>query len=262
MSLEMTIDQDYNSEMMIRKAYRFKLKTSAESERKLAQIAGCCRFVWNKALRVSLDRLRNKHPILWYQEMAFWLVLWKQSEEMAFLKNAPSQALQQTLKSLDRAFRDGFDRKQVGKRIPKFKKKGHGTGFRYPQGFKVDEANSRVFLPKIGWLGYWNSRTISGQVKNISISEQCGAWFVSIQTEQEVETPIHPSTNMIGLDLGIAKFVALSDGQIYEPVNSYRKKENRLAFLQRQMSRKKKFSQNPYSEDPFQGGADTTRQPA
>lgn len=230
--------------MIIRKAYKFKLKTKGESEQKLAQIAGCCRFVWNKALGLNLERLRNRQPILWYQEMAFWLVLWKQSEEMFFLKEAPSQALQQTLKSLDRAFKDGFEKKQPLKRLPRFKKKGQNNGFRYPQGFKVDEQNSRVYLPKIGWLRYRNSQKIKGQIKNISVSEQNGAWFVSIQSEQEVKTPQHPSKSIIGIDMGVAKFATLSDGQIYLPANSYRKKQKRLAVLQRQMSRKTKFSQN------------------
>ncbi len=51
--------------------------------------------------------------------------LWKQSEEYGFLKEAHSQALQQKLKDLDRA----FDRAQPGKRLPRFKQRGVGDSF-------------------------------------------------------------------------------------------------------------------------------------
>jgi putative transposase len=43
--------------------------------------------------------------------MAFFITLWKQSDEYGFLKLAPSQSLQQTAKALERAFKDAFDKK-------------------------------------------------------------------------------------------------------------------------------------------------------
>ncbi|HDS08555.1 MAG TPA: hypothetical protein ENO05_13130 [Bacteroides sp.] len=96
----------------IRKAYRFQLKTNEEIESRLVRICGSARFVWNKCLAMNLDRLEKKQPIIWYNELAFWLTLWKRSVEYGFLKECPSQVLQQKLMDLDRAFRDGFDRNQ------------------------------------------------------------------------------------------------------------------------------------------------------
>ncbi len=84
--------------MLIRKAYKFRLKTDHEIEEKLTQFAGCCRFLWNKALALNLRRLEEKQPLMWYRELAFWLTFWKRTEEHQFLKQAHSQPLQQTLK--------------------------------------------------------------------------------------------------------------------------------------------------------------------
>ncbi len=49
---------------------------------------------------------------------------------------------------------------------------------------------------------------------------------------------------MIGLDAGVTKLATLSDGTIYEPVNSFKRNQRKLARLQRQLSRKVKFSAN------------------
>ncbi|EAA0704443.1 hypothetical protein DLU39_19920 [Shigella boydii] len=49
---------------------------------------------------------------------------------------------------------------------------------------------------------------------------------------------------MVGLDAGVAKLATLSDGTVFEPVNSFQKNQKTLARLQRQLSRKVKFSNN------------------
>ncbi|OUK90125.1 hypothetical protein BZL70_23500 [Escherichia coli] len=102
----------------------------------------------------------------------------------------------------------------------------------------------RIFLPKLGWMRYRNSRQVTGIVKNVTVSQSCGKWYISIQTEREVSTPVHPSASMVGLDAGVAKLATLSDGTVFEPVNSFQKNQKKLARLQRQLSRKVKFSNN------------------
>jgi putative transposase len=191
---------------------------------------------------MNLDRLHKGQGILWYSELAFWLKLWKESEEYGFLKECPSQVLQQKLMDLERAFRDCFDRKQPLKRLPVFKKRGRGDGIRFPQGFKLD--NRRIFLPKIGWVGFHKSREIEGKVKNITITRRAGRWFASIQVEQEIEIAKHPSDSEIGVDAGVKCFAAFSDGSLVRSVNSFRKHESALAREQRKLARKQKGSVN------------------
>ena len=226
----------------IRKAYRFRLKTNEEIESRLVRICGCARFVWNKCLHMNLDRLEKKQPILWYNELAFWLILWKRSEEYGFLKECPSQVLQQKLMDLDRAFRDGFDRNQPLKRLPVFKKKGRGDGIRFPQGFQID--NRRIFLPKVGWIGFYKCQPIKGKVKNVTVSSRAGKWHISVQVEQEVTIDAHPSASEIGIDAGITCFAAFSDGTMVNGVHSFRRHQERLAREQRKLAHKKKGSNN------------------
>ncbi len=226
----------------IRKGYKVRLKTNSNIENKLVQYCGSSRFLWNKSLAMNMDRLEKRQPLLWYNELAFWLTVWKRSEEYGFLKECPSQVLQQKLKDLDRAFRDCFDTNQPMKRMPVFKKKGMGDGIRFPQGFKID--NRRLFLPKIGWVGFHKSGPITGAIKNITITNRAGDWYASLQVEQMIEIGRHPSDSEIGIDAGIKCFAAFSDGTIVEGVNSFRKHEEALAREQRKLSRKKRGSNN------------------
>jgi transposase len=185
-------------------------------------------------------RLDEKQPLIWYQEMAWFLTLWKKSEDFSFIKTAPSQALQQTLKDLERAIKDGFDKKQPLKRMPRYKKRGLHDSFRYPQGFKIE--GNRLFLPKIGWVRFYKSRNIEGIPKNITVSKKGEHWFVSIQVEKECE-PIHQKVEkVVGVDMGIVRFATLSDGSYLEPLNSFRKLERKLAREQKKLTRKKEFS--------------------
>ena len=115
------------------KAFKFRLKVTLELSQKLGGFAGEYRFVWNQSLSLNLTRLEQKLPIMCYEELNFWATLWMKTDEYGFLANLPSQVLQQKLKDLDKAFKDGFDKKQSLKRIPKFKKKGMADSFRYPQ---------------------------------------------------------------------------------------------------------------------------------
>ncbi len=67
---------------------------------------------------------------------------------------------------------------------------------------------------------------------------------MSFQVEIETAEPNHTSTTIVGLDAGVAKLATLSDGTVFEPVNSFQKNQKKLARLQRQLSRKVKFSNN------------------
>jgi len=228
--------------LKIRKAYKMHLKTNEVIEHKLVRFCGSSRFLWNKCLAMNLERLEHKQGILWYNELAYWLTVWKRSEEYGFLKECPSQVLQQKLKDLERAFRDCFDKSQSLKQTPVFKKRGLNDGIRFPQGFKID--NRRIFLPKIGWIGFYKSCEITGKIKNITITSRGGKWFASIQVEQMIEIGKHASDSEIGIDAGVNCFAAFSDGTMIDGVHSFRKHEDALAREQRKLARKKRGSNN------------------
>lgn len=224
-------------------AYKFQLKTNLSDEAAMRRIAGSCRYVWNKALALQLERYEQAQKKHGYAELCKIITEWRNGEETAFLYQSPIHPLQQTLKDLDRAYKNFFEKRAD---FPQFKKSGRLDSFRYPdpKQFKVDQDNSRVYLPKIGWIQYRNSRIIEGTPKNVTVSQSGGHWYISIQTEREVEQPVHSSTSIIGIDVGIAKLATLSDGTVFEPINSFKKHQQRLARYQRAMSRKQKFSSN------------------
>lgn len=232
--------------MIIKKAFKYQLKTNPEQRESLLSFSGANRFVWNKALALQKRRLERPEKLerrtLNYNELALFLRLWKESDEWSFLKEAPSQTLQQTLKDLDRAIRDAFNPRQPLKRFPVFKKKHQTKGFRFPQSVKVE--GNQVFVPKIGWLLFRKSRAIEGTIKNMTISEKNGHWYVSIQTEIEHVPVKNENASSIGIDLGISKTVSLSNGRIFQGAKSFRKNKNKLARFQRILSRKQRFSNN------------------
>jgi putative transposase len=218
--------------MLVQKAFRYELMPVGEDCRRFSRFAGTKRYVWNAALKQPkylgyahncglLPELKKEHP---------------------WMKDIHSQVLQQSLKDLDTAFKNFFEGRAAH---PKEKKKFKcQDSFRFPQHFKIEEGNSRICLPKIGWVLYRKSGRLRGVAKNITISRHGDKWFASIQTEFEVAEPVHKSTSKVGVDLGIVVFAADSNGKAIEPLNAAKKHAARLRRYQRAMARKVKFSKN------------------
>jgi putative transposase len=243
MSLSSLIGQEYDWAMQRLQAFKYELMPNGEQQRNMRRYAGSCRFVYNKALALQKQRYDQGEKKLSYAGLCKQLTEWRNSTETAWLADAPVHPLQQTLKDLERAYTNFFAKRAD---FPRFKKKGLGDSFRYPdqKQIKLDQTNSRIFLPKLGWLRYRNSRDVLGEVRNACVSLSGGKWFVSIQTERKVERPVPKATSAIGIDMGIARFATMSDGTFLAPLNSFRKHEARLRRAQRAMSRKTKFSNN------------------
>jgi len=213
---------------------------NGEQRRQMSRFAGCARYVYNKALALKKELYEKKEQVSRFQ-LDKMLVEWKQ--ETPWLSEAPAHSLQQALLDLDRAYQNFFQKRAA---FPKFHKKGLRDSFREsdPKGIKLDQANSRMQLPKIGWVRYRNSREVLGAVRSVTVSQSAGKWFVSITTLREVEQPQHPSTSAVGLDWGVASFVSMSNGEVIEQLQPLKKFLPRLAKLQRRMAGKKKFSSN------------------
>ncbi len=229
--------------MLRLQAFKYELIPDCEQARNMRRFAGSCRFVYNKALAMQKDNYEAGNKFIGFAGLCKALTSWRQSDETPWLKEAPCHPLQQALKDLERAYKNFFEKRAD---FPCFKRKGSGDSFRYPdpKQIKLDQSNSRIFLPKIGWLRYRNSRDVLGEVRNVTVSQSGGKWFASIQTQREVEQPLPTATTAIGIDVGVARFATMSDGSFIAPLNSFKKHQHRLARYQRRMSRKIKFSNN------------------
>ena len=225
--------------MIIRKGFKFEIMPNDAQIRKMKQFCGCSRFVFNHALAWQNEQNGQDNSVKFsYTKIANLLPQWK--KELLWLKDCYSQVLQQSLKDLESAFKNFFQKRSG---FPKFKKKGLKESFRFPQGCKLEQQNNRLYFPKIGWIRYRNSRDVVGEIKNVTVSRKCGKWYVSIQTEFEMETP-KTNGGEIGIVMGIVRFATLSSGEYFEPINAFKNLKGKLAKLQRQLKNKVKFSQN------------------
>lgn len=161
-----------------------------------------------------------------------------------------------TTKDLSDAF---VDFKSKSKGMVKAKKK-HINKFSFNSSIKLDIENSRIFIPKIGYTRFKQTRPILGKPFNVTISKQVDKWFVTIQTKRDL-SPINPTElgltdKVVGIDLGIKKFIAISEdldfefrGKIYntlkiQNIDIYGDKFEQLAKLQKKLSKKQVASKN------------------
>lgn len=240
--------------MRILKAFKFRLKLTPTQEWQCCNYAGQVRFVWNKGLKLQQERLDRNEGLLSYTKLCAALTTWRNSEETGFLAQGPNHTQQQKLKDLNKAFLDAFDKTQLNKELPVVKKKGKSRdSFRFPdpEQFEVDPAHLQLKLPKLGWVRYQKTSKrqkkrlkIVGIPKQITVTRKGEHWFASIQTEIEPEDAVHPSTTACGGDLGVARFLALSDGTIYDSINSFKKLQKKLAVAQQKLARMVQFSNN------------------
>ncbi|MGT2472238.1 RNA-guided endonuclease InsQ/TnpB family protein [Paraburkholderia terrae] len=230
-------------------AFKYELKPTGEQQRDMRRFAGSCRVVYNEALALQAARYERSEKKLGYAGLCKELTAWRNGAPLpsgrvaSWLAESPVHPLQQALKDLERAYANFFAKRAA---FPRRKKKGQHDSFRYPdpKQIKLDQANSRIFLPKLGWLRYRNSRDVLGEVRNATVSLSGGKWSVSIQTAREVTEPVPRDIKAVGIDVGIARFATMSDGGHFEPLNSFKRHEARLHRAQRAMSRKTKFSSN------------------
>jgi putative transposase len=225
-------------------AFKFELTPNGQQQqRDMRSFAGARRFVFNKALAMQIANHEAGGKFLSYNTLAGHLTAWRNSAETPWLKDVPYHTSQQALKDLERAYRNFFAGRAD---FPTFKKKGFSSGFRYPDAkqFKLDPANRRVFLPKLGWMQARYSREILGAPKNLTVGYRGGKWFMSVQTEREVGQPVPTSRKAIGADAGVVHHTTLSDGSFIDLPDRVKKLDRALRVAQQRLSHKTKFSKN------------------
>ncbi len=108
--------------MQQKKAYKYRLYPTEEQTHILARTFGCCRYVYNWALRQRSDAYYKDGQRLYYEETAQRLTALKKQDDHVWLNEVSSVPLQQSLRHLDSAFRNFFEGRTE---YPKFHKK-HG----------------------------------------------------------------------------------------------------------------------------------------
>src|SRR5450755_3558212 len=221
--------------------YRFKLEPTPEQERGLSRLAGARRFIWNWGLARRRAHYVEHGKTLRYHTQNLELTTLKNAEDTSWLREVDSQALQESLRDLDRSFTNFFEKRA---RFPKFKKKRkQRDAFRIPQRVKID--GERVYCPKVGWVRLRLSQPVTVSTKSATFKrDTCGDWFVTLIAEREVDdAQVSLPVNAVGVDLGLKTFATFSGDTPDIPIPQFfRKAERVLRKVQRVFSRRKKGS--------------------
>jgi len=164
--------------------------------------------------------------------------------EFPRLGEPPSQVLQQTIKQLHRAW-ENFQERGFG--FPRFKKYGQLKSLLFPQFKESPVTGVHIKLPKIGVIPINLHRPIPDGfvVKQVRIIKKADRWYASINIQCDVSVPDPmPHGHPIGVDIGLDKFLATSDGVLVTPPKFFKQMQSELKLLQRRLSRKQKRSKN------------------
>jgi putative transposase len=208
----------------------------------LMRLAGARRFVWNWALDRRKTYFAEHGASIPAALLSVELTALKSQPATAWLKEADAQALQQTLKDLDRAFRNFFEKRA---RFPRFKsRKRDAARFRIPQRVKI--IDGKVYVPKIGLVKIRQSQPADLPTKSATFRRSAdGKWYVTLTAEftmPDVPLPDLDAAKVVGVDLGLIDFATFSEGSGLDPIPApkfFRKGQRKLRKAQRVLSRRK-----------------------
>ena len=229
--------------MKQKKAYKYRFSPSPEQKRILAQTFGCCRYVYNWALRQRTDAYYQHGERLYYEGTAQRLVVLKKQEETMWLNEVSSVPLQQALRHLDQAFRNFFEGRAE---YPTFKKKRHQQSATYASNAFTWDGQALTLAKMDAPLSMVWHRPLPDGCKPSSVTvtkDEADRYFVSILAEEDIK-PLEVTPQMVGLDLGLKSMVITSDGHTYGNPKFFAKEEKKLAKAQRRHAKKKKGSKN------------------
>ncbi len=201
---------------LVRSALKLRLAPTRDQEELLLQFAGARRWVWNWALgerRRSYEE--TGRPVSW-SALSAALTAMKREPETQWLRDMDSQALQQALADLGKAFK-AFLAGDAG--LPGWRsRKTHRPTFRIPQRVEVTQTHIRV--PKVGLIRLLQTpRAFAGGVTKSATFRQSasGKWYASVVVEWKCEEgplPLPEDADRVsGIDLGLTTYAVLSSGE-------------------------------------------------
>ncbi len=224
-----------------KRAYKYRFYPTEEQRANLAQTFGCVRFVSNWGLHLRSTAYKERGEKLSYNDLAAQLPDLK--KRYPWLGEVSSVPVQQSLRHLDRAFKNFFEGRA---KYPTFKKKQNAQSATYAaNAFKWDDATLTLAKMNTPLDIHWH-RSLPKDAKpsSVTVTKDCtNRYFVSILIEEHIE-PLEVSNNMVGLDLGITSMVAISTGESVGNPQFFAKDEKKLAKAQRRHAKKKKGSRN------------------
>ena len=225
------------------KAFEYRIYPSASQQELLQKTFGCCRWVYNKVLSMRQEEYAAGGRTRGINSYITLIPQWKRSEA-PWLSEVDSMALQQSLRDLDRAYKNFF--RSPGKvGFPRFKSKRAGRkSYRTNSVAIVD--GRHIKLPKLGLVKARISRPIEGRILSATVKQVAsGKYYVTVCCT-DVPAPQTPQgpVEVMGIDVGIHDLMVRSDGVRVANPRGLARAERKLAREQRRLSRKQKGSAN------------------
>ena len=221
------------------KGLRIRIYPNKQQKILIAKTFGCCRLIYNKGLALRKNTYENEGKSIGYKETNAMLTSLKKEDDFSFLKEVDSIALQQSLRDLDKAYKNFF-RNKFG--YPRFHSK-HDSFASY----RTQNVNNSICatldgkhikLPKLGYVKAKVTYDLfSAKINNATIERMpSGKYFCVLNVE--VDTPSYSNDGcMVGIDLGIKTFYTDSNNFVCENKKLISKSAKKLRKEQRKLSR-------------------------
>jgi len=237
-------------------ASRFELDLTDRQRSLLMLYSWNARAVWNWALaarkadyeeRIKPARERGEKVdgLGWIDQQNAWLTV--RAELFPRWTEVSAHVAIYAVRDLDKAYKAWWKGLKAKRRCgpPRFRRRGEHESFRLRGSLAVRTTTSGrhwVRLPRIGWLrikGDDMERLSEATIKEATISEQAGRWFVSLSWKRAILEPEPVAGPVIGIDLGLAHSLTLSDGRVIESPRPLRRRIRRLRRLDRAIARQR-----------------------
>lgn len=218
------------------RAIKYELNPTDTQKVLIKQACGCCRKVYNIMLDRKISAYKKDGRTISAIELINQLPQLK--TELTYLKDVPSQSLQQSIRNLDAAYANFF--RKGGSGFPKFKKRGCKDSFRIPVACVIDYDKWTIKTAKIGIIEFYkgHNKQIKGTIKSYTISHtNTDRYFISVLYET-MDKPKLNNNKSVGIDVGIKDFATLSDGKVFENQKRLKSNLRKLEVLQRTVSRR------------------------
>ncbi|MET7519247.1 transposase [Streptomyces sp. NPDC005480] len=228
------------------RAYKFLMRPTVRQAQALGEMLRDHSSLYNGALQERRDAYRHasKTSIKYRQQSAQLKDIRAFDPERQGRWSFSSQ--QATLRRLDRAFGAFFRRVKSGEKpgYPRFRGVNWFDTVEFPKdgdGCRWDSTPhdpvTRVRLQGVGHVRVHQHRAVAGRVKTISIKREGRQWFVVLSAEQVQPEPLPARGCVVGIDLGIANFLADSSGGFVPNPGHGRSAAAKLEAAQRALSR-------------------------
>ena len=215
------------------KGVKFRIYPNRQQKNLINQTLGCCRLIYNKGLAMRKDSFENG-LMIGYKETSSMLTKLKKDDEYFFLKDVDSIALQQSLRDLDKAYKNFFNKLAD---YPNFKSKhNHNQSYRtINQGDNIRIVDKYIKLPKLGYVKFKQSMDI-GHINNATVERtSTGKYFIVLNVDFEPDAL--PSTSkVIGIDVGLKEFYKATSGDSVPNPKYLEKSSKKLTHEQRKLS--------------------------